>query len=67
MACWGVVSFPITVFCKQDSSTVPAATEKQSLPESNDGKLFKDETVYAIADANGKPAKIIVSDWLKKP
>lgn len=52
---------------KQDSSTVPAATEKAEPSESNDGKLFKDETVYAIADANGKPAKIIVSDWLKNP
>lgn len=36
---------------------VPAST----VPES----VFKDETVYVIADANGTVQKIIVSDWLK--
>ncbi len=28
-------------------------------------KLSKNETVYVIADANGTPSKVIVSDWIK--
>ena len=33
--------------------------------EADRSKTIKDETVYVIADANGKTEKIIVSDWLK--
>ncbi len=29
--------------------------------------IDKDETVYVIADANGSPEKVIVSEWLKNP
>lgn len=33
--------------------------------EEKDGRNLKDETVYVLASAEGKPQKIIVSDWLK--
>ena len=33
--------------------------------ETDHSRTIKDETVYVIADANGKTEKIIVSDWLK--
>ncbi len=43
---------------KQSSTTTSGSSEKSS-------KLFKDESVYVIADAEGNPNKIIVSDWIK--
>ena len=33
--------------------------------ESDHSKIYKDETVYVIADANGNTHKVIVSDWIK--
>ena len=33
----------------------------------NTDKTEKDETVYVLADADGKVHKIIVSDWIKNP
>lgn len=41
-----------------ENSSSPSDTEKG-------GKLSKDETVYVIADAEGNPNKVIVSDWIK--
>ena len=35
--------------------------------EKNEGELFKEESVYIIADAEGNPDKVIVSDWIKNP
>lgn len=53
---------------KYDVEYLKAAVEKAAnVVSGNDtkGELFKDETVYALADANGTTNKIIVSDWLK--
>jgi len=52
---------------EQNNSTEAVAFEKTEAADTNDGELFKDETVYAIADASGEADKIIVSDWLKNP
>ena len=43
-----------------------AVTDKESV-ESKGGDIFKEESVYVIADAEGNPDKIIVSDWIKNP
>lgn len=43
-------------------------TDSKSNPVSSASdikKLSKNETVYVIADANGTPSKVIVSDWIK--
>ena len=53
---------------KYDVEYLKAAVEKAANVVSasdTQGELFKDETVYALADANGTTNKIIVSDWLK--
>lgn len=39
-------------------------TEKEA---SSDRQIGKDETVYIIADAAGKPENTIVAEWLKNP
>lgn len=45
-----------------------AVNSKQSSSSGKDsGKLFKEESVYIIADAEGNPDKVIVSDWIKNP
>lgn len=45
-----------------------AVSSKQSSSSDKDsGKLFKEESVYIIADAEGNPDKVIVSDWIKNP
>ncbi len=41
-------------------------TKKTAEKAANDSKKYnKEETVYVIADANGNPDKVIVSDWIK--
>ncbi len=42
-------------------------SKKSSLSDKDNGKLFKEESVYIIADAEGNPDKVIVSDWIKNP
>ena len=42
----------------QVESSQQVKSESETVPE-------KDETVYVIADANGNPQKVIVSDWLQ--
>lgn len=44
----------------------PAEIDLNSLLDSA-GAAGKEETVYVIADANGNPNQIIVSEWLKNP
>lgn len=39
--------------------------EKSSAKEKS--RFSKEETVYVIADANGTPEKVIVSNWIKNP
>ncbi len=38
-----------------------------STSASDNKKVSKEETVYVIADAEGNPSKVIVSDWVKNP
>lgn len=40
-------------------------TAGATLSDQDKKQLEKEETVYVIADANGSPQKLIVSDWLK--
>lgn len=40
-------------------------TAVAELSDQDRGQLAKEETVYVIADADGSPEKLIVSDWLK--
>lgn len=35
--------------------------------ETESGEMTKSETVYVLADANGKTNEVIVSDWIKNP
>ena len=52
---WSLVTSPA-------KASVEAARQMNAEGEEN---VEKDETVYVIADANGNPQKVIVSDWLK--
>lgn len=40
-------------------------TIEAELSDEDRGQLAKEETVYVIANADGSPEKLIVSDWLK--
>lgn len=43
-----------------------AAAATPAAPAAQDSKRYaKEETVYVIADANGAPEKVIVSDWIQ--
>ena len=42
-------------------------SKQSSASDKENGKLFKEESVYIIADAEGNPDKVIVSDWIKNP
>ncbi len=43
----------------------PSAAAPAAAPTSD--RFSKEETVYVIADANGAPKKVIVSDWIQNP
>ena len=50
-------------FCQNTGTDAVTTAAEQLLGHSDtDGK---EETVYVIADANGKPDQVIVSEWLK--
>ena len=57
----------MTIICGVTAAAAysAGAESKASTASSSGKKLSKEETVYVIADANGKPDKIIVSDWIK--
>ena len=42
-----------------------SADKKTTSAKQSEGDLFKEESVYVIADAEGNPDKVIVSDWIK--
>lgn len=48
-----------------DNKTVESVTENQTEEDTSQGDIYKDETVYVLANADGTIQKIIVSDWLK--
>ncbi len=48
---------------KETAGTEASGGEKEQ--ETTEGDVSKDETVYVIANADGSPRKIIVSDWIK--
>ena len=52
----------VTAYTAGAENSENAVSEK-----SESGKASKDETVYVIADAEGNPNKVIVSDWIKNP
>ena len=65
----GVYAASVGNNISSDSETVQTAagsSEHTDKPAGAD-KTEKDETVYVLADADGKVHKIIVSDWIKNP
>ena len=54
---------PAAVYAAEQTETVK--TESTKSGEQADEGLFKEETVYVNADANGAVKLITVSDWLK--
>lgn len=62
----------ITIICGITAVTAySAGTENSasatSTSSSDSDKVSKEETVYVVADAEGNPNKVIVSDWIKNP
>lgn len=49
------------------SAGAESAGVKADSSASANSKVSKEETVYVIADAEGNPSKVIVSDWVKNP
>ena len=49
----------------QTTSAEPEKKNEQAKDEN--GKTYKEETVYVMTKANGSKDKVIVSDWLKNP
>lgn len=47
------------------ANTSEASTDTNSVSADNSKKLFRNETVYVIANADGSAKKVIVSDWIK--
>jgi putative membrane protein len=56
-----------SVSTKGSAQSADTTSAKSSTASSSDtgNRLSKNETVYVIADANGSPSKVIVSDWIK--
>lgn len=55
---------------KAETNTIEVASNTETTEKntgSGTGTVEKSETVYVIADANGKVQEITVSDWLKNP
>lgn len=48
-----------------DQTAVTAVEDKNEEATAQESDVFKDETVYVIANADGTVQKIIVSDWIK--
>lgn len=42
-----------------------SAADADSVQNTSETSLYKDETVYVIAGADGSVEKVIVSDWIK--
>jgi len=49
----------------KDNNTTKNVTENQSEKVAAKSDIFKDETVYVLANSDGTIQKIIVSDWIK--
>lgn len=54
-----------TAYTAGAENAAKQSSTKTASSSDSDKKLFKDESVYVIADAEGKPQKVIVSDWIK--
>ena len=52
---------------EKTSAATSAAKAEDSKAEKDDKRFTKEETVYVIADAEGAPKKVIVSDWIQNP
>lgn len=67
IACGAVYALASNNVNKDDKSAENVTDKKQDkpTPKSNESDIYKDETVYIIADADGTVQKIIVSDWIK--
>ena len=68
--CGGVGTAAFTAGAQSAGATQPAAVQtekKDDAKKSGDAasKYNKKETVYVIADAHGKPEKVIVSNWIQ--
>ncbi len=68
----GVTAYSAGAEQKAQTGSTPAAAPKaeQKQPAAAQEKterFSKEETVYVIAQADGTPKKVIVSDWIKNP
>ena len=61
----GLAAYAVGAKSSEDNSTEKISTNKEAERKMSSEDIKKDETVYVIADATGKPKKIIVSDWIK--
>lgn len=50
---------------RTNPAPVSAASDADSMGNASGTSLYKDETVYVIAGADGSVEKVIVSDWIK--
>lgn len=65
----GVASYSAGAKSNDENTAKTSSSEvlqdKKSNSPSDSKKLFKNETVYVIANADGSAKKVIVSDWIK--
>ena len=60
-----IIVFSITAVTAYTAGAESSGSNTSEKSEIN--STSKDETVYVIADAEGNPNKVIVSDWIKNP
>ncbi len=69
--CCSIATVSYSAGAKNVAPTISESTQTANKSKSDSSstsdvkKLSKNETVYVIADANGNPSKVIVSDWIK--
>lgn len=49
----------------KNADKVQVSSDMKNIPSDDSKRLFKNETVYVIANADGSAKKVIVSDWIK--
>ncbi len=62
-----IISLVATVSYTAGAESTKSPAKLSDIKKTHDGELSKEETVYVIADAEGKAKKVIVSDWIKNP
>lgn len=63
--CTGVGAASYSAGAARANPVPVSATDADSVQNTSETSLYKDETVYVIAGADGSVEKVIVSDWIK--